>query len=107
MGHFSFETRDSRSLSCINAALKERDVICQLPPYSFRFPQEQYTTGSNMRVRLKIYGGSYIKVAFTLRVLLCPPEMEGISLIVMQYLHLMVGEAEEIAEVKEKDQQGV
>ena len=53
MGHFSFEIRDSRSLSGINAALKARDVICQLPPYSFRFPQEQYTTGSNMCVHLK------------------------------------------------------
>jgi len=55
MGHFSFEIIDSRSLSGINAALKERDVICQLPPYSFRFPQEQYVTGSSMGVHLKIY----------------------------------------------------
>jgi hypothetical protein len=54
MGHFSFEIRDSRSFRGMNAALKERDVICQLPPYSFRFPQEQYTTGSNMSVHLKI-----------------------------------------------------
>lgn len=64
MGHLSFETRDSRSLSNINASLNERDVICQLPPYSFRFPQEQYTTGSNMHVYLKNLCMKLYKVDF-------------------------------------------
>ncbi len=33
--------------------------------------------------------------------------MQGISLVVMQYLHLMVGEAKEVAEVKQEYQQCV
>lgn len=63
MGHFSCEIRDSRSLSSLNASLKEREVICQLPPYSFRFPQEQYTTGSDMNNPSNLWTKSY-KVDF-------------------------------------------
>ena len=42
-----------------------------------------------------------------LGVLLHPTEMQGVSLVVMQHLHLMVGEAEEVAEVKQEYQQCV
>ena len=63
MGHFSCEIRDSRSLSSLNASLKEREVICQFPPYSFRFPQEQYTTGSDMNNPSNLWTKSY-KVDF-------------------------------------------
>lgn len=56
IGHVSFGRSDPRSFSSMNASLKERDVICQLPPYSFRFPQEQYIIGSNTSVHLKIDG---------------------------------------------------
>ena len=42
-----------------------------------------------------------------LGVLLYPAEMQGLSLVVMQHLHLVVGEAEEVAEVKQEYQQGV
>ena len=38
---------------------------------------------------------------------LYPAEMQGISFVMMQHLHLMVGEAEEVAEVKQEYQQGV
>ena len=39
--------------------------------------------------------------------LLRPAEMEVITLIVVQYLYLVFGEAEEIAEVKEEYQEGI
>ena len=42
-----------------------------------------------------------------LGVLLHPTEMQGVSLVVMQHLHLMVGEAEEVAEIKQKYHQRV
>jgi len=39
--------------------------------------------------------------------LLCPSEMQGIMLIVVQHLYLVFGKSEEVAEIEQEDEQSV